>query len=85
MGEKNPPFWPFALRKMQCYERHEVEKQYSDLVDRDPAVMDRVERLDRDLKPPAVHSVEPIVCKDKSAKPNKQHRVVDDRTPDQDV
>jgi hypothetical protein len=78
--------FPWAIHgsnKMQNDQRHKVEEHDPNLVDRDAAVVYRVKSLDRYLEPTAVHPVQPVMRKNKRAKPHEQDRVVDQRTPDQ--
>ena len=49
----------------------QVKQNYADLVDRKTRVMDCIKGLNRELKPAAMHSVHPVMGKDKDAKPDE--------------
>ena len=70
---------------MQSNERGKVEQQYSDLIDGEACVVDRVKCLDRDLEPARMQTKEPVVCEAKSCEPDDQYRIVDDGAPDQEM
>src|SRR5262249_42599929 len=64
---------------------HQVEQQDSDLVDRHPGIVKRVELLPGEMKPPSMQAVHPLVRKHETEKPDQQDRVVDDCAPEKEV
>jgi hypothetical protein len=58
------------------YQRRQVKQDYADLIESNTCVVNCVEGLNRELKPMAMQSVEPVMGKDKEADPDEQNYAV---------
>jgi hypothetical protein len=65
--------------------RDQVKEDNADFVNRHSSVMKSIKLLDGKTKPPAMQPMYPIVGEDKKQKPNEQHSIIDDRTPQKRV
>jgi hypothetical protein len=61
--------------------RNDVKNKYSYLEKCHAGIMNCIERFYRDLVPPAVHTIDPIMCKYKEQKPPYQKPHINDGTP----
>src|SRR5262249_19635852 len=61
----------------------QVEQKNAKLVQRHPNVVQGIKLLDRQMKPPAMPSIHPIVWEQEEQPPHEQDTVVDDGTPEQ--
>jgi hypothetical protein len=74
-----------SRNQTECDQWHQVKQNYADLVDSKTRVMNCIKGLNRELKPTAMHSVHPVMGKDKDAELDEQNHVVNPNTPEKNV
>jgi hypothetical protein len=70
-------------RKIQCYQRDQVEQNDPDFVDRESCVMYGVKGFNRELEPARMQPKHPVMSIDEYPEPDEQHPVVDSEAPKQ--
>src|SRR5262249_59672193 len=63
----------------------QVEQKNAKLIQPYPNIVQGIKLLHRQMKPPAMQSIHPIVCEQEAQPPHDQHAIVDDGTPEQSL